>query len=66
MLRDRGRVLATPRAPAGFVTYHPSAALRAPTPDQRAEIRKAIADDLALAARHLGGSSHRGAESSER
>jgi uracil-DNA glycosylase family protein len=49
VLRDRGRTLPTPHAAFGFVTYHPSAALRGPTPEDRAEIRRALAADLQLA-----------------
>jgi uracil-DNA glycosylase len=49
VLRDRGRPLPTPYGAHGFVTYHPSAALRGPTPEDRAAIRRALADDLRLA-----------------
>jgi len=36
-----------------IATYHPSAALRAPVPTTRAELRRTIAEDLARAARLL-------------
>jgi uracil-DNA glycosylase len=48
--RDRGRPIDTPHARFGFVTYHPSAALRAPTAEGRARIRAALVDDLRAAA----------------
>lgn len=51
--RDHGRPVTSPLADACFVTFHPSAALRAPTPEDRARIRKAIADDLRAATRQL-------------
>jgi uracil-DNA glycosylase len=50
--RDRGRPLATAHAAFGFVTYHPSAALRGPTPADRAAVRDALAEDLRLAVAH--------------
>jgi uracil-DNA glycosylase len=49
VLRDRGRGLVSPLAPACFVTYHPSAALRAPTSEDRARIRAELTADLRLA-----------------
>jgi DNA polymerase len=60
VMRDRGRPIASDRAPFCFVTYHPSAALRAPTSDDRARIRDAIASDLRAAAAHLSRSKRRG------
>ena len=42
ILRDRGRPLPCSHAPLCFVTYHPSAALRAPTPADRERIRAAL------------------------
>jgi uracil-DNA glycosylase len=51
--RDRGRPLPTAHAAFGFVTYHPSAALRGPTPADRAAIRAALAADLRLAVAHV-------------
>ena len=52
--RDRGRPVACTLAPECFVTFHPSAALRAPTPQERERIRAALAADLTLAARSMG------------
>jgi uracil-DNA glycosylase len=51
--RDRGHPIASPRAQFCYVTYHPSAALRAPTPEDRARIRGQLTDDLRAAASHL-------------
>jgi uracil-DNA glycosylase len=66
--RDRGRplswdesqnsrVIALPASPTGpvrcFVTYHPSAALRAIRPEDRARIRADLTSDLRLAAAAL-------------
>ena len=50
--KQRGRVLATTLADAGFVTVHPSAVLRAP-PEERALAEKAFVNDLKKVARHL-------------
>jgi uracil-DNA glycosylase len=53
VLRDRGRPVASPRALHCFVTYHPSAALRAIRPEDRARVRADLAADLRLAAAAL-------------
>jgi uracil-DNA glycosylase family protein len=53
VLRDRGHAIASPLAPFCFVTYHPSAALRARTPEDRAKVRAALTEDLRAAAAHL-------------
>ena len=50
--KDRGRVLENPWAPALVATYHPSAVLRADTPEGRDETYKALTDDLKVAAGH--------------
>jgi uracil-DNA glycosylase family protein len=49
---QRGRVLKTPLARAGFATVHPSAILRSPGPD-RAEAERAFVGDLTKVARYL-------------
>ena len=49
---QRGRVLRTPLAEAGFATVHPSSVLRAPG-DLRAEAEKAFVADLKKVARYL-------------
>ena len=49
---QRGRVLRTPLAEAGFATVHPSSILRAPG-DLRAEAEKAFVADLKKVARYL-------------
>ncbi len=51
--RDRGRPLSSPHAPRCFITYHPSAVLRGPTPADRARTRQALLDDLRAAAHAL-------------
>jgi DNA polymerase len=57
VMRDRGRPLAlaaTERGQftgAGLVTFHPSAILRAPTPERRHELRQMLRADLQTAAR---------------
>ena len=53
VLRDRGKPIASDHAPFCFVTYHPSAALRGPSPEDRARVRAALVEDLKLAAAHL-------------
>ena len=53
--RDRGRRIASPWAPATFVTVHPSAVLRPPDPEIRDRNFAALAADLAAAAAHAGG-----------
>jgi len=42
----RGRLLAAPAGPPAVVTFHPSAALRAPTDEGRAAVLEQIVDDL--------------------
>jgi DNA polymerase len=49
---QRGRVLRTPLAEAGFATVHPSSVLRAPG-DLRADAEKAFMADLKKVARYL-------------
>jgi uracil-DNA glycosylase len=48
--RDRGRPIESPLAPVCLVTYHPSAALRGPNPEDRARLRAAMTEDLRRAA----------------
>lgn len=52
VMADRGRVLPTELAGAGFVTVHPSAVLRTPSGD-RAAAERAFVDDLRKIARYL-------------
>ncbi|MDB4880831.1 MAG: Phage polymerase-related protein [Gemmatimonadetes bacterium] len=54
VLAQRGRVLPTALADAGFVTVHPSAVLRTPSADHAAA-EKAFVDDLKKVARYLTG-----------
>ena len=54
VLADRGRVLPTELADAGFVTVHPSAVLRTPSAEHAAA-EKAFVDDLKKVARYLKG-----------
>jgi uracil-DNA glycosylase family protein len=61
VLRDRGHAIASNLAPFCYVTYHPSAALRARTPEDRAQVRAALIEDLRMAAAHLAGTSRRAA-----
>jgi uracil-DNA glycosylase len=49
VVRDRGRRLESPWAPATFVTYHPSALLRAPDAEARASMRRQFLGDLKAA-----------------
>ena len=49
---QRGRMLRTPLADAGFVTVHPSAVLRAPSAE-RAKAETALVNDLKKVARFL-------------
>ncbi|MDB4881454.1 MAG: phage polymerase-related protein [Gemmatimonadetes bacterium] len=49
---QRGRVVRTPLAEAGFATVHPSAVLRAPS-DLRRDAEKAFVGDLEKVARYL-------------
>ena len=51
--RQRGEVFHTDYAPVTLATYHPSAILRAPDPDARANMYEMLVDDLRTAARHL-------------
>ncbi len=60
VLRDRGQVFPLARelgapAPDVVVTIHPSAALRAPTPERRRELRELLARDLALVGARAAG-----------
>jgi len=50
--KERGRAIATEHADAGFITMHPSAALRAP-PENRDATLGAIENDLRAVARYL-------------
>jgi uracil-DNA glycosylase family protein len=50
--KQRGRLIATTHADAGFVTVHPSAVLRAPD-GERAAAERAFVSDLKRVARHL-------------
>jgi DNA polymerase len=52
VMAQRGRVLRTPVAEAGFTTVHPSAVLRAPH-GLRAETEQAFVDDLKKIARYV-------------
>jgi DNA polymerase len=61
--RDRGKRLALSDemqalVGTGLVTYHPSAALRAPSPEQRKQVRDWLRADLELAARLCSGDRH--------
>jgi uracil-DNA glycosylase len=49
VLKNRGRVFATPWAKAFLVTYHPSAILRMPSEEAREEAYAALVADLKLA-----------------
>jgi uracil-DNA glycosylase len=53
VMAQRGRVLRTPLAEAGFATVHPSSVLRAPSGDVRAAAEKAFVGDLKKIARYL-------------
>lgn len=50
--KQRGRVIVTPLAEAGFVTVHPSAVLRSPSEERRAAER-AFVSDLKKVAKYL-------------
>ena len=52
--KSRGRKQSAPFAEAVFATVHPSAVLRAPDADARAEARKALIGDLGKVAKYLG------------
>jgi uracil-DNA glycosylase family protein len=52
--RDRGKRVPSPLAPICLVSFHPSAALRAPTSEDRARTRAALLEDLVAAKGHLG------------
>ena len=53
--KSRGEVLDSPWAPALIATYHPSAVLRADTPESSDEVYRSLTNDLALATRQAGG-----------
>jgi DNA polymerase len=53
VMRDRGRWLPSPLAPAVMATVHPSSLLRAPTPAARAEARERFVRDLRSVAKRL-------------
>jgi DNA polymerase len=50
---QHGRVIRTPLAEAGFATVHPSAVLRAPSSELRAEVEAQFVSDLKKVARYL-------------
>jgi uracil-DNA glycosylase family protein len=52
-VRDRGKPVASDLAPACFVTYHPSAVLRAIDQEGRQQIEGALRADLSMAAKAL-------------
>lgn len=52
--KSRGRKQSAPFADAVFATVHPSAVLRAPDADARAEARRALVTDLGKVAKYLG------------
>lgn len=54
--KSRGQRQSAPFADAVFATVHPSAVLRAPDADARAEARRALVADLRKVAKHLRGS----------
>ncbi|HEY0713997.1 MAG TPA: uracil-DNA glycosylase family protein, partial [Polyangia bacterium] len=54
-VRDRGKPVASPLAPVCFVTYHPSAVLRAFDSAGREQIEGALRADLTMAAAALRG-----------
>jgi DNA polymerase len=51
--RQHGEILSSQWAQAVLATYHPSAVLRAPTPEGRSRMRQDLAVDLQEAARYL-------------
>lgn len=51
--RDRGRVHSTPWSPAWLATLHPAAVLRAQGQEAQGRARRALRDDLRLAAEQL-------------
>jgi uracil-DNA glycosylase family protein len=53
--KSRGQKQSAPFADAVFATVHPSAVLRAPDADARAEARLALIADLRKVAKYLGG-----------
>lgn len=59
VMRDRGRVLASPLADIVTVTVHPSSILRAPDSAARAEARKQFVEDLRKIARMANGPGRR-------
>jgi DNA polymerase len=50
---QRGRVLKTEFADAGFATVHPSSILRAPSGEDRAKAEKAFLADFKKIAKHV-------------
>jgi uracil-DNA glycosylase len=52
VMAQRGRVLRTPLAEAGFATVHPSSVLRTPS-ESRAAAEQAFVGDLKKIARYL-------------
>ena len=55
--RSRGQVLQSPWAPALVATFHPSAVLRADTPEASDEVFQSLTSDLTLAAKHAASAS---------
>jgi DNA polymerase len=53
LLASRGQLLAAPDAPRLVATVHPSAVLRMPDRDKRAEAREQFFADVAFAAAHI-------------
>ena len=51
--QQRGHFLPTEWCPLTIATYHPAAILRAPTPDQRLQLREDFLSDLHLVAEHI-------------
>jgi uracil-DNA glycosylase len=49
--KSRGQVLHSPWAPALVATFHPSAVLRADTPEARDEVFRSLTSDLTVAAK---------------
>jgi len=55
VLRDRGRIFETPKAPSAIVTVHPSSILRVRTEEERHDAMRRFVDDLRVAAALLKG-----------
>jgi DNA polymerase len=53
--RDRGKVQERPGSPWVIATWHPSAVLRAPQPEDRRKLREELIEDLTSAKRRLPG-----------